>query len=277
MTSKIIIDVTEADFEYEVLAYSQNVPVVVDFWAPWCRPCKTLSPMLEHLANEARGAFRLARVDTDANPNLALRYGVRSLPTVKAFADGQVTAEFTGLQPEPRVRDFLGKLTPPSPASLAIEKAAGLLDMQSWVAAEEIYREILEQVPEQPAAMLGLAKALLGQNRPQEALKLLRNFPASREYSDAEKLIPFAEALRALETNALPDDNPLDATFRNSIRLAARGNFPSSMDGLLDILRQNKNYRTGLARMVVLGVLELMSLDDPVTRQYRIELAQILF
>ncbi len=277
MAAKIIIDVTEADFEYEVLAYSQNVPVVVDFWAPWCRPCKILSPMLERLANEARGAFRLARADTDSNPNLALRFGVRSLPTVKAFTDGQVMSEFAGLQPEPRLREFLGKLTPPSPASLAIEKAAGLLDMQAWTGAEQVYREILEQIPEQPAGMLGLAKALLGQNRAQEALKLLRNFPASREYSDAEKLIPFAEALRALESNALPDDDALDATFRNSIRLAGRGNLPASLDGLLEVMRQNKNYRNGLARMVVLGVLELMEVDNPVTRQYRIELAQILF
>ncbi len=277
MASKIIIDVNEADFEYEVLAYSQNVPVVVDFWAPWCKPCKTLSPMLERLANEARGAFRLARVNTDENPNLALRYGVRSLPTVKAFADGQVSSEFAGLQPEPRLREFLGKLTPPSPASLAIEKAAGLLDMQDWEGAEQVYRDILDQIPEQPAALLGMAKALLGQNRPTQALKLLRNFPASREYSDAEKLIPFAEALRALERNALPDDDALDATFSNSIRLAGRGNLPSSLDGMLEILRQNKNYRNGLARMVVLGVLELMDPDDPITRQYRIELAQILF
>ncbi len=277
MASNFIIDVNEADFEYEVLAYSQNVPVVVDFWALWCKPCKTLSPLLERLAYEARGAFRLARVNTDANPNLALRYGVRSLPTVKAFTDEEVTAEFVGLQPEQRLREFLSKLAQPSPASLAIEKAAGLLDMQEWEEAEDLYQEILDQVPEQPQAMFGLAKALLGQNRPEEALEMLHNFPASKEFSDAEKLIPFAEALRALERGALPDDDEYDATFRNSIRVAGRGNFPAALDGMLEILRQKKHYRNGLARMVVLGVLELMSQDDPVTRQYRIELAQILF
>ncbi len=277
MAANFIIDVTEEDFEYEVLAFSQNVPVVVDFWAPWCKPCKTLSPMLENLAYEARGAFRLARVNTDANPNLALRYGVRTLPTVKAFTDEQVTAEFAGLQPETRVREFLGKLAQPSPASLAIEKAAGLLDMQEWEEAEDLYRDILDQAPEQPSALLGLSKALLGQNLPEEALELLRDFPASKEFSDAEKLIPFAEALWALERDALPDDDEFDATFRNSIRLASRGNYPAALDGMLEILRQKKHFRNGLARMVVLGVLELMSQDDQVTRQYRIELAQILF
>src|SRR5512138_2786220 len=126
MSSNFIVDVTEHDFEYEVLSYSQNVPVVVEFWATWCQPCKTLSPMLERLTEEAGGSFRLARVDVDSNPNLALRYGVRSVPTVKAISQGQVVGEFAGLQPEARVRDFLARLAPPSEASLAIEKATSL-------------------------------------------------------------------------------------------------------------------------------------------------------
>jgi len=97
MASDHIISVTEADFEYEVIAYSKQMPVVVDFWAEWCGPCKTLGPILERLAQEANGAFRLAKVDVDANPNLALRFSVRSIPNVKAFQDGQVVAEFVGM------------------------------------------------------------------------------------------------------------------------------------------------------------------------------------
>jgi thioredoxin len=115
--SNFIVDVSEADFEYEVLSYSQNIPVVVEFWATWCQPCKQLGPMLERLTEEAQGSFRLARVDVDANPNLALRYGVRSVPTVKAISQGQVVGEFAGLQPETRVRDFLARLAPPSEAA----------------------------------------------------------------------------------------------------------------------------------------------------------------
>src|SRR5512136_491822 len=107
MATENIINVSEADFEYEVLKFSQNVPVVVDFWADWCRPCKALSPMLEKIAHEAGGAFRLAKVDVDANPNLAILYNVRSIPMVKAFSNGQVVAEFIGLQPEDRVREFI--------------------------------------------------------------------------------------------------------------------------------------------------------------------------
>ena len=107
MASGYIITVTEADFEYEVVAFSQQLPVVVDFWAEWCVPCKTLGPLLEKLADEAQGSFRLAKVDVDSSPNLALRYGVRSIPNVKAFRDGQVVAEFVGAQPEPRLREFV--------------------------------------------------------------------------------------------------------------------------------------------------------------------------
>ncbi len=94
--SEFIVDVSESNFEYEVLSYSQNLPVVVDFWAEWCQPCKRLGPLLEQLTEEARGNFRLARVDVDANPNLALRYSVRSIPTVKAFSQGQVVLHLPG-------------------------------------------------------------------------------------------------------------------------------------------------------------------------------------
>ncbi len=163
MASDNIVDVTESDFEYEVLSYSENTPVVVEFWATWCKPCKTLGPMLENLAREAEGSFRLARVDVDANPNLALHYGVRSIPTVKAFSEGDIVGEFSGLQPEPRVRDFLARITPPSPLALELEKANSLLSDHEWQEAEDLYRDLLDQTTNQSEALLGLTIALLGQ------------------------------------------------------------------------------------------------------------------
>src|SRR5512133_1248777 len=140
-TSEYIVEVNESDFEYEVVNFSRNTPVVVDFWAVWCGPCKMLTPILEKLAEEAKGAFRLAKANVDENPNLALRYGVRSIPAVKAFQNGQVVSEFTGAQPEPRVREFIRSLAP-SQGDLAQEKAESLLDQHQWSSAERDFRQI---------------------------------------------------------------------------------------------------------------------------------------
>src|SRR5690554_5700182 len=137
--SGYIIDVSEGNFEYEVLAYSQETPVVVDFWAEWCVPCRMLGPLLEKLAFEAGGDFRLARVNVDENPNLARQYGVRGIPAVKAFRDGKVVAEFTGVIPEPRVREFIRQLVP-SVVDLVLAKGNSLLAQGQWSQAEEAFR-----------------------------------------------------------------------------------------------------------------------------------------
>lgn len=275
--SDFIVDVSEADFEYEVLSYSQNTPVVVDFWAEWCQPCKTLGPILEQLAHDAAGSFRLARVDVDANPNLALRYGVRSIPTVKAISQGQVVSEFAGAQPEARVREFVERLGPPSEAALSLEKAKSLLASHDWAKAEEIFRKLEEQDQNNPVVLLGLVKAMLAQGKSGESLFILNYFPASHEYNTAELLHPLAEAMMQNEKNQLPAENDLDSAFCNSIRLAQRGNLLAAMDGLLDILRQEKHYRQDKARQVFLGILELFGPDDPDGKQYRKELTAVLF
>jgi putative thioredoxin len=277
MASDFIIDVNEADFEYQVVAYSANTPVIVDFWATWCKPCKELSPLLERLARQAGGSFRLARLDVDRNPNLAILYGVRSIPTVKAFSGGQVVGEFVGILSEERLAEFLSQITPPSPLALAVEKASSLLDLKQWTAAEEIFRKVLEQDADQTRSLLGLARTLLAQGKAGEASFVLAHFPASREYAQAELLQPYARALVELDEGRLPADTDLDAVFAGAVRLARRGKFPAALDGLLDILRQDKRYRGGKARAVFLSLLAILGDDDPEARQYRAELASVLF
>jgi putative thioredoxin len=277
MTSNNIIDVNEVDFDYEVIAYSQNSPVLVDFWAEWCQPCKTLSPMLGRLTAEAQGGLRLAKVNIDQNPNLTQLYNVRSVPTVKAFSQGQVVAEFVGLQPEERLRDFIAKIVPPSAMDLEIEKGNNLVTLEKWVEAEIVFRQALTIKSESPAAMLGLAKSLLVLGHSEEALKMLEDFPASHESSSAERLLPFARTLVNYQQNSLAKENDLDITFTNSIRLAGSGKLAAALDGLLDILRQDKHYRNKLAKEVVLSLLEILGVDNPLTRAYRVELSTILF
>ena len=277
MSQDYIVDVTETDFEYEVINYSLNTPVVVDFWATWCQPCKILSPLLEKIAVEGNGFFRLAKVDVDNNPNLALQFGVRTLPTVKAFVQSLVVSEFAGLQPETRVREFLARLAPPSPISLAIEKAQSTLAENEWTNAELEFRDILSQDPTQIDAVLGLVMALLGQGKYEEALPILKDFPPSKQYNQAEKLFPLAETLDNFQHKRLVIENDLDIAFENCIRLASRGNILSALDGLLEILRQNKRYRDNIARQVFLSLLELLGDESSQTRQYRSELAAVLF
>lgn len=271
------IEVNELNFEYEVITFSKNVPVLVDFWAEWCQPCKMLSPILEKLIVDVQGTLRLAKVNIDQNPNLAVQYNVRSIPTVKAFINGQVVSEFVGMQPEARIRDFIGKLTLPSPVDLDIEKSQSLLLSHKWEEAEKTLRSILSQKPESTSILLGLAKAMLAQNKPEEALSFLKNIPDSREMRIADLLKPYATALLQIEKGEFFEETSLDAIFRNSLILAGKNKFPLALDGLLEIINQDKNYRNKIARDVILGILELMGSEDPQTRAYRAELASALF
>jgi putative thioredoxin len=274
--SEFIIDVSEADFEYKVLIYSQTVPVLVDFWAEWCAPCRILGPLLERLAQEAAGGFRLAKINVDENPGLARRYNVSSIPMVKAFRDGQVVSEFTGALPEPRIRDFLRALAP-SPMDLLLEKGYGLIEMKQWGNAEKVFSEYLVEYPNHSGAMLGLVKSILLQGRGAEALKLIRKFPDGKSFTRAESMLPLAGALARFQAGETYSEDPLEAAYLNALRLIARGNHAAAMDGLLDVLRQNKHFRDGEVRRVMVGIFELLGDENPLTQQYRSELAMVLF
>lgn len=277
MASQFVIDVNEMDFEYEVIAFSKNTPVLTDFWAEWCRPCKTISPILEKIVNEANGNLRLAKVNIDLNPNLAMQYNVRSIPTVKAFIEGHVATEIVGVQPENRIREFIKNLTPPSPIDLDLSKAQNLLLSQNWQKAEPILRKVLSEKGDSPPALLGLAKSLLAQDQPVEAMEILEAIPSAREISQAVLLKPYAQVLIDFHNEDLSNENDLDAIFYNSIRLASQRKFPIALDGFLDILRQDKNYQNKLAQQVILAILEIMGEEDTDTRAYRAELASVLF
>ena len=276
MSAEYIFDVTEADFEQQVIERSMQLPVIVSFTAPWCAPCGVLNPMLERLVQDAEGALALARVDVDQNPRLVARFEVKTLPLVRAFVNRQVVAGFTGTPSEEQLRAFVQRLAP-NQGNLQRERGLNLLRLGQWSEAEEALREVLANRPEDPAARLGLVKALLAQGRAEEALSWLRNFPASKEYTEAETLRPLAEALRDARLMPEDSDDPLEAVYRRALYLVTVGNLPAAMDGLLEVLRQNKRYRDGEAHRVALGVLALMNPDDPETRQYRQELAMALF
>ncbi len=276
MASEFIRIVTESDFEYEVIAYSNHIPVIVDFWAEWCRPCKSLTPILEKITGDAQGLFRLAKVNVDDNPNLALRFNVRSIPNVKAFRDGQVVSEFLGLQPEPRVKEFIRNIAP-SQIDLLLEKGQSQLEMQDWQDAGTSFRVFLSKSPNHPAGLLGLLKSNLMQGDYTGAKKIMDEFPPSPEYAHMEIMRPLFVAL----TNDLHGDDfvddPIEASFHNALTLIIRGNLPAAMDGVIDILRLDKHYHNDGVRKILLGLFEILGDNHPLTQQYRRELALVLF
>lgn len=276
MRSDIIINVDETDFEYEVLQYSTQVPVVVDFWAPWCVPCRVLSPKLEDLAREGDGSFRLAKVNVDENARLTQHYKIRNIPVVKSFIDGRVVAEFSGVLGDEGLRDFVRRLAP-APEDLIYAKGRNLLELGEFDAAEDAFREFLSYRPDHPGALLGLVRALLFQGKGTEAQNLLRNFPASGEYSTAQLLRPVARAYSEKGFEKVESDNALEAALINGIRLARRGNILAAMDGFLDILRIDRHYRDDQVKDLFVGLLALIGETHPEARRYRQDLSTVLF
>lgn len=275
MTNKPL-HVTDEEFEKVVL--QSELPVVVDFWAPWCGPCRILGPMLERLAGDPAFDFILAKVNADENPNLSMRYRVQGIPAVKAFVDGEVVAEFVGVRPEPQLRHFIQKLIP-SELDHALSEANSLLVTRRWVDAETAFRNILAQHPHQRQAAMNLARALLAQGEGCEALEFLEGITDGPELVQAERLMPLAHYLCQAEVEWDEGDEvpPLEAQYRQAARLLERSNFAAAMDGLLEVLRQDKRYRDGEPRKVLLAIFELLGEDDSLTRTYRNELASVLF
>ncbi|MFN2303438.1 MAG: tetratricopeptide repeat protein [Anaerolineales bacterium] len=276
MQSDFIIHVDESDFEYEVLQYSSQVPVVVYFWAPWCVPCRVLEPKLDNLAREREGRFRLAKLNVDENMRLARQYKVRNIPVVKAFINGHIVAEFSGTLEEDGLRDFIRHLIP-APEDLMYVKGQNLIESGTYDEAEDAFREFLSMNPNHPDALLGLVRALIFQGVGKEALILLSNFPASSAYNTAQLLKPVAQAFSEMPDIVQETQGELEAAFINNIRLARRGNILAAMDGFLDILKKDRHYREDQVRDVFVGLLTLLGESHPDVRQYRQDLSAILF
>ena len=275
--SKHIVDIDEATFESEVILRSHEVPVVVDFWAPWCGPCRVLSPILERQAIEAGGTFVLAKVNVDDNPALSIRFGVQGIPAVKAFRYGEIAAEFVGAQPESMVQRFIEQLVP-SETQQAIEEALSMLGTRHYQEAENAFREVLDKDEANADAALGLVESLLMSGKGREALEILEHFPAGTAWAKAERYKPLAELLvEAGQQEVGSDQDPMEASLHQSARLIERGNLEAAMDGLVGILREDKNYRGGWVKRIMLALFELLGDQDPSTRKYREEMASVLF
>ncbi len=267
-----IIEVNEPTFSQDVIERSKQQPVIVDFWAPWCGPCRMLSPTLEKIAKEANGALVLAKINVDDNPNIALQYGVQGIPAVKMFRDGKVVGEFVGAQPESRVRDFI-KTYAPSTNDLAFTAAVALIEDGRLPEAEVALRNILEKQTDHAPAALELGKVLLRLGRGHDAEVALRAIPGhAKEAVSAEKLLPLARFISQPKDAA----DGLEAMYQTAADLARQKLYAEAMDTLLNVLRKNRNYCDGEAKQVMLALFELLG-DDPIVNEYRRKLANVLF
>lgn len=285
-----VIDVTEATFGREVIERSRQVPVLVDFWAAWCGPCRMLSPTLEKLAREFNGAFVLAKVDTDQNQRLAQQYRIQGIPAVKAFRNGQVVSEFVGAQPEPRVRDFLRAILPSEADQLAARGAAAE-GRQDLVAAAAAYQQALEKQPDQPLALLGLGRVALAEGRFDEAIEYFSQVPpASPQGEDARQLIVQTrvraesaalgqeeDLLAAQAAAAVGSPAWLDAQIALGKLRIAQGQHAAGLELLLEAVRMDRTYQDGAARKAMVDVFALLGDQDPLTSTYRRRLSSILF
>jgi putative thioredoxin len=276
----VSFDTDAGGFVRDVIEASREVPVVVDFWAPWCAPCRVLKPVLERLALEYQGRFRLAKLNTDEHPDIAGQYGVRGIPNVKAFVDGAVAAEFTGALPESQVRQFLEKLIP-SPAQ-QLRRAArdhvwgGRLD-----AAEAKLREVLALDHRLHAARVDLAEVLLARGDAAAAAETFGQVPeierddrarqVAARIDVARKATGLADVatLRAA-VEARPDD--LEARIALAERLVADGDHAAALEAYLDVVRRDRHALRDRARRGMLDVFRLAA-DGDLVSTYRRRLA----
>ena len=276
MTNENIIDVNDETFEFEVVNYSTHLPVVVDLWAPWCIPCRVQSQLLAQLAVEADGSFRLARINVDEQSRLAERLKVKNVPGVQAFVGGRLVAEYFGVLSEKNLRMFLDRIMPRT-GGLLLAKGKSLLLLGEYEEAEQALEQFIIESHGEPAGILAYARALLFQGKARPALDILEHFPTSPESETARLLKPVAEAYLPSQLEATVIDDLQEAAFRNALRMAKRGKILIALDGLLGILKKDKNHRSGQTKAIYLGLLELLSDDHPDTRQYRADLSNALF
>jgi putative thioredoxin len=280
--STFVYDVTDASFQTDVIERSRQTPVLVDFWAPWCGPCRLLGPILEQQAEANGGAFELAKLNTDENPRTASTYRIEGIPAVKMFKDGRVAGEFVGALPEAQVKAFLARFLP-SEADRLTARGDELTTAGHMNAAEDAYREALTKTIVHPAAAAGLARVLAARGAVDEALKLLEGYPQD----------PRAAAVRAeiqlqqvggegvdsadLEERIAADPADVDARYKLGMALAARGSYEQAMDQLLEVVRRDRTYDDDAGRRALVDLFNLLGNDNPLTPVYRKKLSYLLF
>ena len=276
-----IVDIDTENFATHVVDASQQGLILVDFWAPWCGPCKTLLPMLEQLAVEYQGAFTLAKVNVDEQQAIAAQFGVRSVPTVKLVLNGQIVDEFTGAIPESEIRALLEKHIE-APTNEVMDMAIALLNQGQVDEAEHLLEQAVAQDAGNTSAILTLAELKLGKADTAAAQALVDALPADMPEAQAIKnrlgfISQVAEfpAIETLQATLVADEKNSEARYQLGARLAAAGEFEAAMNELLTVVQRDRTYGEDAARKLLLQIFEVLG-DDPLVGTYRRRLASTL-
>ena len=286
----LVKDSDTQHFVQDVIQGSRNQPVIVDFWAPWCGPCKQLGPMLERVVRNAGGKVRLVKINIDENPELAQQLRIQSIPMVYAFSNGQPVDGFAGALPESQIKTFVERLAGPigpAPEELAIEQAQQLAEAGQPERAAKVYERILQSEPGNPAALAGLARCQIGLGRLAAARQTLERVPAEHaghmEVEGARAALSLAE-----EAGTLPDAGALGARLRANegdhearLDLATvlflRGQIETAMDHLLAVIRKDRDWQDQAARKQLLKFFDALGPKHPATISGRRKLSAVLF
>ncbi len=280
-----VFEATTETFEAEVLQKSSQTPVLVDFWATWCGPCKSLGPILEKLAGEYNGAFKLAKVDVDKEQQIAAAFQIRSVPTVFLIKDGQIVDGFPGAMPEGQLREFLTQhgVVPAEAAAVEEEVQALPLDPQAEVAA---LREAISAEPDKAELKLDLALALLKIGATGEAGPLLDGLPANLATDDrairARARLDFAAALQdapaadVLAARVQADGNDLEARHLLGIQHLLAGEDEAALEQFIEMLRIDRSFRDNLPKKSLIDAFRVIEDEDLVGR-YRRKMSSLLF
>jgi putative thioredoxin len=285
MPSDWILEADAETFQVDVVDRSHELPVVVDFWAAWCQPCRMLGPTLEKLATEYAGKFLLVKAETERVPQIAEQFGVQSIPAVYGLRDGQLIDMFVGVLPEAQIRQWLDRLLP-SPAELLIA-AARKIEAADPAAAEAHYREAARLAPDLPAATIGLAALLIGQNRTDEARALVNQLEARGFLEpEAERLKSQLElrvqgqsagSPESCRSAAAADPNNLELQLKLAESLASAARYEEALQVALGLVERGRKDFTEPARKIMVDIFHLLPPDSELTTDYRRRLSTALY